>query len=124
MYLLLLCYLLRITTVSVGDILSAHPPKYLYCEKSDIVIVSPSHRPSCTQMAAEVCHKVWVVMHDPQGASEDAQGGPSSRLPLGLGGMASVVRASFIGCQSAWRYFGGCHDGGLSHELVDQIVTV
>ena len=30
-------------------------------------------RLSCTQMAAEVCHKVWVVVPDPQGISEGVQ---------------------------------------------------
>ena len=30
---------------------------------------------SCTQTAAEVCHKVQVVVHDPQGASKGVLGG-------------------------------------------------
>ena len=47
-------------------------------------------RLSCTWMAAKVCHKVQVVMHDPQGASKDVQGSPSSGLPLGLSGLMYV----------------------------------
>ena len=43
-------------------------------------------------MAAKVCHKVWVVMHDLKGMSEDVQDSPSSGLPLGLGGMMSVLK--------------------------------
>jgi len=50
--------------------------------------------------AAKVCHKVWVVMYDPQGASENVQGGSPSWLPLGLGGMTSAFRVLNHGIQT------------------------
>ena len=49
-------------------------------------------RPSCTQMAAEVCHEVQVVMHDPQGASEGVQDYIASGLPLGMVSASRMVR--------------------------------
>jgi len=41
---------------------------------------------------AKVCGKVWVVVHDPHGASEDVQHGSPSGLPLGLGVMNPALR--------------------------------
>jgi len=67
-------------------------------------------RLSCTWTAAKVCCNVWVVMHD-------LQGGSPSGLCLGLSFSVIGFR------QSTWRYLGGGHDSGLTHELVDWVVT-
>jgi len=51
-------------------------------------------KPLCTQMAAKVCYKLQVVVHDLQGASEGAQ----DSLTLGLTlGMLLASRVSIFG---------------------------
>jgi len=41
-------------------------------------------KPLCTQMAAKVCYKLQVVVHDLQGASEGAQDSLTLGLTLGM----------------------------------------
>jgi len=49
-------------------------------------------RPLCAPITKEGCHQAWLVAHDPQG-------GPSLRLPLGLGGMVSELQ---VLCHRLW----------------------